>query len=337
MAQKHNITIDDIARDLGVSKTTVSRAVSGKGRISEATRIKVMEYIEQCNYRPNAAARGLAQNRTYNLALVLPKSFIQLDIPFYRHMMNAICEEAFIWDYNIVICLSTEDFPESLRRTLDNRKVDGVILCRTVENDGLVDMLRQREIPFSTIGSLSPRARGLATVEADHDHVGGCLAFTMFLLQGTHEKVALLGNDMRYIVNQSRHAGFQQAIAALKYPEDNVYLRTGLDKPGACAAAVQELLAQGVRRFICMDEDLCLYTLASLMQAGLKVPEDVQLASFSDSEKLVSCPVPVSALHFDAAELGMTACRELLHSLRDEVYNPKPILGYRIITRNSTL
>ena len=337
MTQKRNITIDDIARDLGVSKTTVSRAISGKGRISEATRAKVTEYIQQCNYRPNPSARGLAENRTYNLALVLPKSFIQLDIPFYRHTMNAICEEAFLWDYNIVICLSTEEFPESLRRTLDNRKVDGVILSRTVENDSLVDMLCERGIPFSTIGSLPPHAQGLATVEADHDHVGGCCAFTLAFLQGTKEKAALLGNDMRYIVNQSRYTGFQHAIAQLKYPEDNVFLRTGLGKAGACSAAVRELLAQGVRRFLCMDDEICMFALAALMEAGMKVPEDVQLASLSDSEKLNTCPIPISALHFDAAELGKTACRELLHSLRDEKYDPKPILGYRIIARGSTL
>ena len=337
MNQKRNITIDDIARDLGVSKTTVSRAISGKGRISEATREKVIRYIEQCNYRPNPSARGLAENRTYNLALVLPKSFIQLDIPFYRHTMNAICEEAFIWDYNIVICLSTEEFPESLRRTLDNRKVDGVILSRTVENDSLVDMLCEQEIPFATIGSLPAHAQGLATVEADHDHVGGCCAFTLAFLQGKKEKAALLGNDMRYIVNQSRYAGFQQAISILKYPEENIFHRTGLGKASICAMAVRELLAQGVRHFLCMDDEICMYALAALMEAGMKVPEDVQIASLSDSEKLNNCPIPISALHFDASELGKTACRELLRSLRDETYDSKPILGYRIIARGSTL
>ena len=336
MAQKI-ITIDDIAKDLGVSKTTVSRAISGKGRVGSATREKVMAYVHKCNYRPNATARGLANNRTYNLALVLPKSFIQLDMPFYRHTLNAICEEAFLWDYNIVICLSTELFPESLRRTLDNQKVDGVILSRTVENDGLVDMLRQREIPFSTIGSLPAYMRGAATVEADHDQIGGCRTFSLSFLQGSQEKVALLGNDMNYIVNQSRYAGFQQAAVNLKYPEEKIYFHPGLSKPSICADTVRYLLEQGVRRFLCMDDDICLYTLAALMRAGKKIPEDVQIASLNDSEKLATSPIPISALHFDAAELGITACRELLKSLREEVYDPRPILGYRIITRNSTL
>lgn len=337
MTQKQNLTIDDIARDLGVSKTTVSRAISGKGRISEATRAKVMAYIEKCNYRPSAAAKGLAESRTYNLALVLPKSFIQMDLPYARQSMNAICEEAFIWDYNILICLSTEEYPESLLRTLNNRKVDGVILSRTVEDDGLLDLLRQRGIPFATIGSLPPQAEGWATVEADHDQTGGCYAFSLTILQSSTDKLAVLGNDMRYIVNKSRYAGFSKAVEAVKFPKENVYLRTDLGNAATCAAAVQELLDLGVRRFLCMDDEICMYALTTLMKLGKKIPEDVQIASLFDSEKLANCPIPVSALRFDAGELGKTACRELLRSLRDETYDPKPILGYRIISRGSTL
>ena len=66
------ITISDIAEALQVSKTTVSRAISGKGRISEETRLKVLEYIEEKDYKPNVIAKGLAQQRTYNIGLVIP-------------------------------------------------------------------------------------------------------------------------------------------------------------------------------------------------------------------------------------------------------------------------
>ena len=295
MTQKRNLTIDDIARELGVSKTTISRAISGKGRISEATREKVNAYILEHNYHP------------------------------------------FIWDYNILISLSTDAYPESLLRTLDNRKVDGVILSRTVENDALVEVLNQRDIPFATIGSLPPQYKGLATVEADHDHIGGCCAFAISILRNTSDKIALLGNDMRYIVNQSRLAGFQLAVDTLGFPETNVYVRTDLDKSANCAAAVKELLAQGVKRFLCMDDEVCMVTVATLMQAGIKIPEDVQVASMFDSERLAASPIPITALRFDASELGQTACRELLRSLRNETYDPKPILGYRIIARGSTL
>ena len=152
MNKPKNLTIDDIAERLGVSKTTVSRAISGKGRISAATRERVMAYIQETHYRPSAAAKGLAESKTYNLALLVPRSLFKLDMPFIRRSMTAICEEAFLQDYNILLCLSTDDNPASLLRTLDNRKVDGVILSRTVENDPVVQVLCDRGIPFATMG-----------------------------------------------------------------------------------------------------------------------------------------------------------------------------------------
>ena len=330
---KHNITIDNIARDLGVSKTTISRAISGKGRISEAMREKVKAYIKECDYHPSASAKGLAESRTYNLALVLPKSFIQQNPPYIHQVMNAICEEAFNWDYNILMCLSTDLYPESLLRTLDNRKVDGVILSRTVENDALVDILVERDIPFATIGSLPPSMSGRATVEADHDQVGGCRAFSKTILQESRDKIALLGNDMRYIVNQSRLTGFNKAAEEVGFAQEDILLYTDINNYRACAAAVEECLQKGVRRFLAMDEDVCVHVLRALEQCMWLTPGDLRIYSLADNESLNNYRYPVSAVRFDAGELGQIACRELLRCLRDENYDPKPILGYRIIER----
>ena len=137
---KKNLTIDDIARDLGVSKTTVSRAISGKGRISTATRNKVMEYASQFHYRPSAAAKGLAESRTRNLMLVISENATP-------KMMRSIWEEAIRQEYNILLCYATKQGKAALIRALDNRKVDGVLL--TVEDNALVDLLTQRQIPFA--------------------------------------------------------------------------------------------------------------------------------------------------------------------------------------------
>lgn len=336
MQRKQNLTIDDIARELSVSKTTVSRAISGKGRISTATRERVLEYIQQCNYRPSAAAKSLAESRTYNLALVIPRSFIALDQPFVRESMSAICEEAFLQDYNILVCLSTDDSPASLLRTLDNRKVDGVILSRTVENDTLVDVMVQRGIPFATMGSLPPSCRGSATVEADHDQIGACRAFSHQFLSGGSGKVALLGNDMNYIVNQSRLSGFQQAADALGIPPEDIFLRAGLFTRTQCASAVDELLEMGVHRFLAMDNDICMQTVSRLSERSVSIPKQAQVASLYDSAQLTSHEPSISALQFDAAELGQVTCRELLRCLRREEYNPAPRLGYKICLREST-
>lgn len=331
MQKKQNLTIDDIARDLGVSKTTVSRAISGKGRISEATRTRIRAYIEQTNYRPSAAAKGLAESKTYNVALVLPRSLFKLDMPFIRKSMTAICEEAFLQDYNILLCLSTDDNPASLLRTLDNRKVDGVILSRTVENDALVEVLDQREIPFATMGSLPVSGKGKATVEADHDHVGGCSAFAVAFLRGGEGKVGLLGNDMNYIVNQSRYTGFVQGAKSLGLKDSDILFLHGLGNAIDCFKAVDALLNAGVKRIVAMDEEVCMNVLAHLREQGME--GSVQVGSLYDSTQLSQWTPGISALSFDAAELGRVTCRELLHYLRDEEFNPNPTLGYRILMR----
>ena len=103
--EKKIYTIDDIARELGVSKTTVSRAISGKGRIGQATRDRVLAFIKEHDYRPNVVARGLAQRKTYNIALLMPKDYVATEFLFFKDCMNGICEIASAHDYDIIISM----------------------------------------------------------------------------------------------------------------------------------------------------------------------------------------------------------------------------------------
>ena len=145
MPTKANLTIDDIARELGVSKTTVSRAISGKGRISAATRERVHAYIETHHYKPNASAKSLAERRTYNLALALPQ-----DAALVQEALYAVTDEAFAHNYNVILCLSASQ----LLQTLDYRKADGVLLVCADEDDPIVQTVIHRGIPFVSLDSL---------------------------------------------------------------------------------------------------------------------------------------------------------------------------------------
>ena len=89
--EKKIYTIEDIARELGVSKTTVSRAISGKGRISQATRDRVRAFIKEHDYRPNVVAKGLAQRKTYNIALLLHQISVQVRNHLHHLLMLQVC------------------------------------------------------------------------------------------------------------------------------------------------------------------------------------------------------------------------------------------------------
>ena len=87
-------TIEDVARELGLNKSTVSRAISGKGRVSEETRAKVLAFIEEHDYHPNAVAKSLAQNRTCNLGLVMPGIYPSIQPAFFHEFMEGCRESA---------------------------------------------------------------------------------------------------------------------------------------------------------------------------------------------------------------------------------------------------
>ena len=143
MTKKSNLTIDNIARDLGVSKTTVSRAISGKGRIGTETRNKIIAYANKHHYRPSAAAKSLAERRNRNLLLVLP----DIDSPSIRRTMRSVWEEANRYGYSILLCFACSSGKAALVHTLDNRKADGVILA--VEDASLAELLTKRQVPFA--------------------------------------------------------------------------------------------------------------------------------------------------------------------------------------------
>lgn len=151
--ENKNITIADVADALGVSKTTVSRAISGKGRIGKETRERVLAYIEKYDYKPNVIAKGLAQSKTYNICVVMPGEYDVVDLTFFQECLFGIQEIAGIMEYDILLSICKNNDISSLERIISNHKVDGVILMRTFVEDAQIEYLSTKEIPFVTIGS----------------------------------------------------------------------------------------------------------------------------------------------------------------------------------------
>ena len=137
--EKKDITIADVAEALGVSKTTVSRAISGKGRIGKETRKRVLEYIEEHDYKPNAIAKGLAQSKTYNICVVMPRDYEVVDWNFFQRCLFGIQEMAETVGYDILLTMCQMNDISSLERIVANHKVDGVILMRTFLEDAQID------------------------------------------------------------------------------------------------------------------------------------------------------------------------------------------------------
>ena len=188
-----SMKIAEIADALGVSKTTVSRALSGKGRVSEETRAKVFSYAGLTS-TDTTAPRTVPQGPTHNLSLVIPKHFVRLDLPFLRKCMGGICTMAAQRGYDLLLCYVSETDTVQLERQLDRHKVDGVILSRTISNDPCVDLLKQYGVPFVAIGRIDDPD----IPQADNDQTGAACEMTRLLLQLGTRRIAYLGGSGTY-------------------------------------------------------------------------------------------------------------------------------------------
>lgn len=207
--KRDEVTIAEVAEALNISKTTVSRAISGKGRVSEATRARVFDYIGKGRQDAAAPLRTAQQGPTNNLALVIPKHFMRLDLPFLRKCMGGVWNMAAQRGYDLLLCYAGETDVGQLERQLESHKVDGVILSRTMLHDECVQTLQRHNVPFVAIG----RVDDDKVPQVDNDQVGATAEMTRLLLQLGMRRIAYMGGCTNYTVNEDRLRGYLRGFS----------------------------------------------------------------------------------------------------------------------------
>lgn len=330
--EERNLTIGDIAQELGVSKTTVSRAISGKGRIGDKTRKRVLEYIEERHYSPNVVAKGLAQNKTFNLGMVLPGDYHIVELPFFQKCMMGISRVASARGYDVLISMVTAGQITQLERAVINRKIDGAILTRTLAEDAPMQYLKASGVPFVAIGSTDDTQ----VIQIDNDHRSACRELTDSLLDRGIRKLALIGGSEDYIVTKNRLRGFEDAFAGRIAWDGTRQMFLNVDDSREVDGIVEKLLTEKVECIVSMDDYLCGCVLSSLQQRQVTVPKQVQVVSFYDSSMLANSLPAVTSIRFDVEELGTKACELLLRMLDEEEVQKRTLLGYEVCMRGST-
>ena len=330
--ENKTLTIADIADALGVSKTTVSRAISGKGRIGSETRERVLKYIDAHNYTPNVIAKSLAQNKTYNLAVVMPGDYELIDLPFFQNCIMGIQEIASSFDYDMLLTVCNNADVTKLERIVRNRKVDGVILLRSFMDDVQVEYLQEKNIPFVVTGSSNYKG----VVQVDNDHSAACRELTSILLMKRMKKIALIGGNEEHVVTQSRLMGFKDAFADSGTAVDESLIYMNLDNPVLLDGKLDDIIKREVDCIVCMDDAICMEVLYKLRREGISVPDQIRVASFYNSSMLETHDPSITSLDFDAKELGMLVCRTLLDMIDGQKVQKKTLLGYEVRLREST-
>ncbi len=297
------LTLSDIAQKLGVSKSTVSRVVNYKGRISTETRKRVLDLVNSVGYEPFSARRALFPKRTDSIGVVLPKDAEKGEIPFFQSCVTGISQSVYDAGFDVVVAFQGKNDNTPLRRLVQRRKADGFVLTRLESQDEAVSFLRDEGVPFIVIGT-SPNED---FCQIDSDHISGCREMTEFMIGKGCRHVAVLAGNRKHVVNDLRLEGFNIAMreACIPIEEEAVFWDIAEKEDVFCV--LPDIMKKNPQCIVCLDDVICVYVLQWLRMNDYEVPTDIQLISFYDNGILENITPPVTALNIDIAELTKKA------------------------------
>ena len=322
------LTIADVADYLGVSKTTVSRAISGKGRVSEETRQRVQQYIDRMEYKPNLIAKGLAQSKTFNIAVMLPMDCDIQELPFFQNCMCGICDAAAKRDYDVLTVYSSAGSLGGLERIISNHKVDGVVLSRTLVEDAAAEYLKARKVPVVAVGS----SADTSLIQIDHDHRSACQELTTHLLNQGIRKVGLIGGNEAHVVTRNRFSGYADAFHMAGLPVNMSLVYFGAERASEIEQTVEALLDKGAECIVCMDDMICNHVIGKLREMGKNLLQTIKVASFYEGISGRFPAEQVETVEFDARKLGFVTCNTLLDIIEGKQIAEKQLLPYKLRT-----
>jgi DNA-binding LacI/PurR family transcriptional regulator len=306
-------TIKDIAKQAGVSHTTVSRALHGSPLISTETTQRIQTIAVEMNYHPSFAARSLKTNRTQALGVIVS----HIDDPFFSEILQGIDDVAQANGYSLFIAASQHDpvREKSIVQTMREHRVDGVILCSprfTLEQD---HPLHASDIPIVAINN---QAMDDYPYSIYHDDVDGARQVCEYLIQLGHKQIAFLGDASSGRTTQERLAGFHQTMAQAGHSiqPDNVYLVTGSTADQGYQAVDHFLgLSRMPSAIICYNDMMAVGVLKGLNQAGFCIPEDVSVTGFDNITVSGYTSPPLTTIDQPKRFLGAEAARMMLGQL----------------------
>lgn len=326
------MTLDEIARKLGVSKSTVSRALSGKGRIGEETRRKIMSYAASQGYSSKRVSEREKEEATRNLGVVLPP--YTSGKTFFQNCLQGICETASQMEYNVLVAIASSDDISAIQNLVEEKKVDGIILTSSHAGDRAVQYLLEKHFPTGMTGSCDAEE----ILQVDTDNKGVAETLTSVLIGKGYRKFALVVEDLAYQVNRSRYDGFMDALFKNGISEKNqlIYTRSLGLRADLLDVMISDILTEKVECVICGDDEVCTRIMSRLQAEGYRIPRDIAVASLYNSPNLSCFSPAVTAVNVSAWETGIAIGKQMINYLEGRPYEKKSVMDYGILLRKST-
>jgi len=334
------LTMKDIARELGVSVATVSRALKDSPRISEDRRKVIQAYAREHNFYPNAIGEALRHSR------IMPQKVIGVIVPEFTHyyfssILTGIEEAAFARGFNIMVALSDEKYEREARicENFHRNKVCGVIVSQAKDTRTYdhYQRLIDAGIPLVFYDRICTGVNASRVVV--DDYMGAYNAVTHLIESGC-KRIAFYGGPMLLEISKNRYNGYKDALLKHGMAVDESIVKI-CDNRNDAEMVTPEILALDHRPdgFFAVNDDTAIGILYTVKRAGYKVPDDISICGFTNGQRAIACDPMLTTVE----QRGKLVGEEAAEILMDKVEGLSPIekvekrvVRTRLIIRGTT-
>lgn len=331
-------TIRDVAKRAGVNASTVSRVLSGRGKISLATQQRVWESVAHLGWQPNALARSLSRQASGTLGLVVPdmarQSFID---PFYPQLIRGLLTTAHATGYQVVLA-GSDTLSDGIHQSQDllrSKTADGIVVVLTTSLDNAtLNELRHTARPFVLIGRPPATVENVTWVDVDKEAATGEAIHHLIALG--HRHIGFIAGLEDGMSTRQRVAGYRRVLhtAGIPYNESLIVYGGYSEEGGATAAA--HLLTKQPTAIYAESDLMAVGALQVIKQAGLRVPHDISLVGCNDDIIAQHLSPPLTTTRIPIADLAAEATRLLIDQIEEKIVTAiSRLLPYQLILRAS--
>ncbi|MHB0871227.1 MAG: LacI family DNA-binding transcriptional regulator [Chloroflexota bacterium] len=329
-------TIKDIAMKLGVSHSTVSRALRGFPYVNRELRQRILDAAEELNYRPNALARGLKGMRTRLVGLIIP----DLMNDFYASAATIIHAALADQGYRLLLCVSGFSASSELAylRAMREERVEGLIWVPVADNQAIREYAEEG-VPVLQFARMVTRRLDAIV----WDDSTGARDATRHLLELGHSRIGLIVGQRQFSSGRVRLEGYRRALMAAGLEVDPQLIRVGPFDRSWGRGAAEELtgLSDPPTALLAASGHHLVGALQAVDAARIRVPEEMSLVGFSNPDWYALWRPPITTVAFPTESMASLAAQTIIQRIADRAAGkePKPMLarlGCRLVMRGST-
>ncbi len=332
------LTLEDIARLCGISRSTVSRVVNNHPNVSEPIRQRVLKIIQETGYHPNEAARTLASQRSWMLGLVMPRSVSTFfNDPYYSRLTQGIAQACNQYNYTLSFFLisTTEDEEKIYPRISRKGLLDGIVLQAGQFGDHLADRLVKSDMPIIMAG------RPFHTENVsyiDIDNVAAAYNAVSHLIRQGYQRIATITGSSQHTAGIDRLEGYKKALLDRGRTVDETLIVEGDFAEDSGYYGMQKLLAGSRPDAVFAASDvMAAGAMRAAREAGLRIPDDVAFIGFDDAlpaglrvtPQLTTVRQPIIPFGIKAVEILIDMIENGIQPVR------RVIMGTELIIRES--